>query len=215
MEENRFSRIMAVSGSLLLHVAIVFLLVRLSSMGNEHKPGGRASDSITVVALLPLDSMDQNRTAAPTDAASVDRSEVAVRAAALPVSKKLSSDSAAPQVASRSDALTEASQAGMDVQAPTGEDIRIYQRALLVHIEHYRGYPLGEHRQRIEGVVMIRFAMDRRGTVLDVWVDRSSGVTALDAEALATIRRAQPLPMIPASLPDRLSFVLPVSFSVR
>ena len=215
MEEDRRSRTIAVSGSLLLHVVIAFLLLRLPLMGNDSKQSGRASDSVTVVTLVSPDSMDESGIAAPADSASVDRTEAPESAVALPVSRKLTSGSETPQGASSSDALTDSSQAGTGVQAPTGEDIRIYQRALLVHIERYRGYPLDEHRQRIEGGAMIRFAMDRRGKVLDVWIDRSSGVAALDTEALATVRRAQPLPMIPASLPDRLSIVLPVSFSVQ
>lgn len=206
---------MAVSGSLLLHAIVVILLLRLPPLGSEPDRGGRAGDNVVVITLAPLDTGTENRISIPPDPASVDRIEAIEDAAPSPVSRKAASGSDAPQIASRSNAPTETSPAGTGVQAPTGADIRIYQRALLIHIEHYRGYPLDEHRQRIEGVVMIRFAMDRHGNVLDVWVDRSSGVAALDAEALATVRRAQPLPMIPASLPDRLSIVLPVSFSVQ
>ena len=218
MEEDRRSRIIAVSGSLLLHVVIALLLLRLLATGSDPSHGGRASDSLTVVTLWSpnrLAARDEKRVIPKPDVASVDRTQAAERAANLPVSSKSDSASPAPQIASRSDALTEASAAGTGVLAATGEDIRIYQRALLVHIEHYRGYPLDEHRQRIQGIVTIRFAIDRHGNVLDVWIDRSSGVAALDAEAVATVRRAQPLPMIPASLPDRLSIVLPVSFSIQ
>ena len=218
MEEDRRSRIIAVSGSLLLHVLLALLLLRLLATGGDPSRGGKADNSLTVVTLLPpspLASNDEMRVTPRTDGASAPREKVRERRADLPVQSNPDSDPLAPDVAVRSEAPTAASMAGTGVPAAGGEDIRIYQRALLVHIEHYRRYPLDERRQRIEGLVTIRFAMDRHGNVLDVWIDRSSGVAALDTEAVATVRRAQPLPMIPARLPDRLSIVLPVSFSIQ
>jgi protein TonB len=112
--------------------------------------------------------------------------------------------------------IAEAGPAGQAaLQAPDGKDVEIYQETLLNYIERYRGYPDAARRNHVEGVVMLRFAMDRQGHVLEAWVDQSSGFTALDTEAVATVWRAQPLPVIPASLPGRLSVVLPVSFSLR
>jgi TonB family protein len=48
--------------------------------------------------------------------------------------------------------------------------------------------------------VLLRIAVDRDGTVRAVDVVRSSGVAALDAEALAAVRRASPLPAPPDDL---------------
>lgn len=218
MEEDRRSRIIAVSGSLLLHVVFALLLLRLLATGGDPSHGGRTDNSLTVVTLAPpspLASNDKKRFTPRTDAPRVHREKATERSVDLPVPSKFDPSSQVPQVAARSDAPTAASTTGTGILAATGEDIRIYQHALLVHIEHYRRYPLDERRQRIEGVVTIHFAMDRYGNVLDVWIDRSSGVAALDTEAVATVRRAQPLPMIPTRLPDRLSIVLPVSFSIQ
>lgn len=87
-----------------------------------------------------------------------------------------------------------------------------FQRRLLAHIETYRRYPDAAKRGRLEGVVELLFAMDRKGLVIGVWIKRSSGFPALDKEAIATVLRAQPLPPIPAELPDPLNITLPVAF---
>lgn len=90
-----------------------------------------------------------------------------------------------------------------------------FQKTLLDHIQRYRVYPERARLNRVEGVVMLRFAMDRNGKVTDAWIEKGSGSTALDAEALVTIQRAQPLPAIPAKLPDQLRLVLPLTFNLE
>jgi TonB family protein len=56
--------------------------------------------------------------------------------------------------------------------------------------------------------------MDRSGRLIDLWLDRSGGFPVLDAEALATLSRAQPLPLIPQNIPERLQVVVPVAFTL-
>lgn len=89
-----------------------------------------------------------------------------------------------------------------------------FQKALLRHIEHYQSYPNAARRDRLQGTVQVLFAMRRDGTVLDIRIKTSSGVTILDKEAVETIRRAQPLPPIPSELPGRLNILLPVAFDL-
>ncbi len=96
-----------------------------------------------------------------------------------------------------------------------GDTEPVFQADLLAHIERYRRYPEEARREQEQGVVMVGFAMGRKGDLLDLWVDKSSGFAALDAEALSTLKRAQPLPLIPKGLPDELEIVLPVSFALR
>ncbi|MEI9923184.1 MAG: energy transducer TonB [Bradyrhizobium sp.] len=90
----------------------------------------------------------------------------------------------------------------------------IFQRALLSHIARYRRYPDDARRDGIQGIATVLFAMRRDGTVAEVWVRSSSGNNSLDAAALDTIRRAEPLPRIPAELPDRLNVLIPVAFNL-
>lgn len=89
-----------------------------------------------------------------------------------------------------------------------------YQKTLLAHIAHYRRYPVAARREGLQGVVLVVFAMQRDGNVLDVWIETSSGQTVLDSAAVDTIRRAQPLPAIPPQLPDRLNISVPVAFAL-
>jgi protein TonB len=60
--------------------------------------------------------------------------------------------------------------------------------------------------------VDIQFVMSRNGRLRSAWILASSGYAALDREAIATIQRAQPLPAIPAELPEQLTVTLPVAF---
>ena len=57
------------------------------------------------------------------------------------------------------------------------------------------------------------FSIDRQGRVLTSRIVHSSGSDALDDEALALVKRAQPLPPPPAGLADdQLSFVVPIRY---
>lgn len=86
-----------------------------------------------------------------------------------------------------------------------------YRRRLLAHIQPFRRYPL--QSVDAKGVVQLIFMVDQGGGVMGVWVKSSSGFEVLDAEAVATIMRAQPMPRVPPGLPSPLTVQLPVSFS--
>jgi protein TonB len=90
-----------------------------------------------------------------------------------------------------------------------------YQRLLLAHIERYQHYPTAARRDRLQGTVLIAFAMRRDGGLVAVSVKSSSGQQVLDEEAVETVRRAQPLPSIPPDLPEQLTVTLPVAFDLR
>lgn len=95
--------------------------------------------------------------------------------------------------------------------APSGS-ATAFQRQLLSHIARFRRYPPDAQPGELRGVVQVRFAMRRDGTVTETWVRTSSGHVLLDQAATETVRRAQPLPSIPADLPDTLTILLPISF---
>jgi periplasmic protein TonB len=62
-------------------------------------------------------------------------------------------------------------------------------------------YPEVANRRGQTGTVYVYFILDRQGHLLDSRVIRSSGVAALDEEALALLRRAQPFPPPPPEEP--------------
>ncbi len=91
-----------------------------------------------------------------------------------------------------------------------------FQQRLLQHLNRHKRYPQSSQRMRQQGTALLRFTMDADGTVLSYRLEKSSGHDALDEEVLEMIRRAQPLPKIPADL-DRssLELVVPVQFALR
>ncbi len=88
-----------------------------------------------------------------------------------------------------------------------------YRRRLLDHIALYRRTTAFADGGR-SGTVLVRFSLNRGGTVLAVSIAASSGASELDDEAMATIWRAQPMPAIPIVLPERVTITLPVTFGI-
>jgi len=87
---------------------------------------------------------------------------------------------------------------------------------VLAAMNRVKRYPPSAEARRQQGAPWIRFVMDRGGRVLSVRLERSSGVAALDREAVALPRRAQPLPPPPAAIPgDAVELVAPVEFFLR
>jgi protein TonB len=96
-----------------------------------------------------------------------------------------------------------------------GEGRDAYLGRLLGQLNRHKQYPFAARRARITGVVMLHFVMDAQGKVLSFEIAKSSGHAVLDAEALALIQRAQPLPALPADFPTRtLDAIVPVEFSL-
>lgn len=100
-----------------------------------------------------------------------------------------------------------ASQATSDVKST-------WEGQVLARLEKYRRFPDDARARRQQGVVHVRFRIDRPGRVLWSRIERSSGFAQLDRAALDTLRRAQPLPAIPAGRPDEVELVAPVEFFI-
>lgn len=84
---------------------------------------------------------------------------------------------------------------------------------VLGRLEQFRRYPAPARRDRQQGVAYVRFTIDREGHVLASSLDRTSGHTLLDREAVALVRRADPLPAPPPELEgDTVTLTVPVEF---
>lgn len=91
--------------------------------------------------------------------------------------------------------------------------VRTWKSAMVMHINRYKRYPEAARPRRLSGDVQIVFSMDRSGRVLKSSVQRSSGSTLLDEEAMRLFRRASPLPHPPpAVVGEILEYSLPVHF---
>lgn len=122
-----------------------------------------------------------------------------------------------PPVAAQTPVATPAPPAPVAVPSKaSGETRDSYLGRLLAQLNRFKQYPRAARQARIEGVVMLHFVMDADGKVESFDIAKSSGRPVLDAEALALIQRAQPLPALPADFPTRtLDAVVPVEFSLK
>lgn len=98
----------------------------------------------------------------------------------------------------------------------SGPDRKAFATKLFGHLNRYKRYPEVARARRTEGVVSLRFTMDRKGHVLSYEIVKSSGSPELDREAQDLLKRAEPLPPIPAAFArDTLDLVIPVEFFLR
>jgi protein TonB len=94
-----------------------------------------------------------------------------------------------------------------------GEGKDAFLGRLLGQLNRFKQYPRTARQAHVQGVVMLHFTMDAEGKVTSYEIAKSSGRPVLDAEALALIQRAQPLPPIPAGYPTRtLDAIVPIEF---
>jgi protein TonB len=83
-------------------------------------------------------------------------------------------------------------------------------------LERNKRYPADAHARREQGVVRLFFSLDRKGMVVDTRVATSSGSPALDQEAIALVRRAQPFPAPPPELGGQhVDLTVPIRFNLR
>lgn len=100
--------------------------------------------------------------------------------------------------------------------AVQGGGLPNFAGSLMAHLARYKRYPAEARERRHEGVVTLRFRMDRAGRVLAARLEKGSGFVLLDEEAIALLQRAAPLPRIPDALTgDVLELVIPIQFSLR
>ncbi|WP_439816018.1 TonB family protein [Zavarzinia sp. CC-PAN008] len=87
---------------------------------------------------------------------------------------------------------------------------------LVAHLKRHQRYPRQAQRRREEGKPQVRIVMSADGSVVSVNLVQSSGHESLDEEAVALVRRAEPLPAIPPELnQSQLDVVVPISFDLH
>jgi protein TonB len=90
-----------------------------------------------------------------------------------------------------------------------------YLDAVRRWVQRYRKYPDEAVKQKQEGVVQLGFKFTRDGTVIDAWIEKSSGYPLLDQAALAMIHAASPIPKVPDRYKgDTLTLVMPENFRI-
>jgi len=91
-----------------------------------------------------------------------------------------------------------------------------WKTKIVALLERNKRYPETAQSRREQGVAQVFFSLDRQGRVLESRVVRSSGANALDEEALALLRRAQPFPPPPQELAgDHVDLTVPIRFNLK
>lgn len=209
----RFSALLL---STALHLAAGFALFLTSSTGlpERQKPTADRGESL-VVELIPLDRAGLSSDNGEGKAAKERMNERRVRTA--------QSDSAVPAVSEKPPIDTtgkaelpdtSASPAGSPARSIPPAEMLAFRAYLQEHLARYRIYPAAARKAGKEGVVQVRFLMSHDGGLIDAWIESSSGNADIDGEALASLRRARPLPTPPRGWPDRIDISLPITFRI-
>jgi protein TonB len=129
--------------------------------------------------------------------------------------KRPPSPAAAPPV-SRQPALAAAAPSMEAMPRPDSAALPTWKSLLVRHLERHKRYPPEAQRARQEGIAYVRFIVARDGRILVASIERGTGVPSLDKEGLDLLRRAEPLPPLPADQPgETVALIVPIQFAMR
>jgi protein TonB len=98
----------------------------------------------------------------------------------------------------------------------SAEVLASYRQMVAAHLQRFKQYPPAAKAAGQQGTARVSFTLTRSGGVVSVGLGGSSGHSALDAETLAMVRRAQPFPAFPADVKQAsMPFSAPVAFYIR
>jgi TonB family protein len=91
-----------------------------------------------------------------------------------------------------------------------------YTGYILQKIQEYKYYPLSAKKNKLTGVVKIRFTLLSNGSIKDdINIIASSGEDILDSTAIKIIKSAAPFPAFPQSIKEKeLSLNVNIDFSI-
>ncbi|MEH6757310.1 MAG: energy transducer TonB [Parasphingorhabdus sp.] len=91
-----------------------------------------------------------------------------------------------------------------------------YYAMVSSHLNQRKKYPTEARKAREQGIVKVRFTVDRTGNISNVSITGSSGHAILDQATLALMQRVAPLPAMPPSMEqDKVTISLPIDYSLR
>ncbi|MFT6597156.1 energy transducer TonB [Cycloclasticus pugetii] len=116
---------------------------------------------------------------------------------------------------SKSEALVRASGKGAEANSRNRLGKKDYFSSLIAWLNQYKNYPAALKKKKQEGVVTLKFTINKKGQLLSASVHKSSGYPLLDKAALDILDKASPMPAIPNSIPrDQLTLIIPLEYSL-
>ena len=147
----------------------------------------------------------------PIHHSGVDNAESRPRRPSIPASPTTSCASASTtnSIQTKSGAFTDRT-----FVPTTSNAVPTWKTQVVALLERNKRYPEAAQSRREQGVAQVFFSLDRQGRVQP----RRAliGASALDEEALALLRRAQPFPPPPRELPGkRVDLTVPIRFNLK
>lgn len=134
---------------------------------------------------------------------------------AAPEQQAAATTSAPPAISERIAPVAAAPMQGQPDQK-NSQAVATWRSQILALVERNKRYPDAARSRREQGITQVRFTLDRNGIVGDPRVIQSSGSDALDGEAIALLKRAQPFPAPPDTFAGPVVVVrLPIRFTVK
>ena len=196
-DDTREVRRWSIAAAVAVAVHAVLISGYMLSASTDNVDLGDETSAIAVELTAP----DIDREAQPKLEEHLTPPRQTTRDAALQADEPAATEPPAPET--RTTRRVEASAPFID---PT------WRTEMIKQLQHFKNYPRAARARGEHGVVDLTFSVDRNGHVLSRSIVSSSGHPDLDAEALAVVDRAQPLPAFPATMAQTQ---LDVSWSVR
>ena len=99
---------------------------------------------------------------------------------------------------------------------PQGELLAGYRARLAELFSRHQDYPRIAAMRGWEGEVRVRLRVARKGNLVGVQIDRSSGYEVLDQDALAMLERLSALPPLPDGVDgNEIQVVVPVNYRLK
>lgn len=95
--------------------------------------------------------------------------------------------------------------------------VQAYTQTIALWLDKFKVYPEEAKAAGMQGRAMVRIRIDRRGNVHYRILSERTAYPLLDKAVLDMVRRANPVPPVPADYPvvdEYLEFVIPVSFKL-
>jgi len=90
-----------------------------------------------------------------------------------------------------------------------------YEQLIVSHLERHKEYPRRAVRRNLEGQAMLYLRVAPDGSLKFSQLQSSTGVSILDEEIVAMVRRANPFPKAPQGIHREIELSIPIAFELK
>lgn len=97
------------------------------------------------------------------------------------------------------------------------EQVSTYEQQLIAWLNQYKRYPLAAQKRHQQGTVTATFTIDSHGMLISYKIHQTSGYRLLDKAVGKLLKRASPMPEVPADMragKQYFSYTVPIVFNL-